>query len=234
MVWTIPSPSPGARGLGAARLVSTPSRGVPSGLGSGLPLQVSPNLSSSASPVSRRALKFRLSPLRLPFRHARVAWLIASIKQARSNFTRPVSVACFWVCFFFGLGSHDVDRGGVEAGLDVRGIVFLDHLDAGAAVLGDLVDVRPFHQAQADIGVAQAVGRAGLAFAVDLEIFFLQDRVEQLALPFREDQVRRLRQASIPVVRQGVRLFPSRLGRARTEPGLQPLERADGAGMLLQ
>jgi hypothetical protein len=42
-----------------------------SGLGSGLPFKVSPNLSSSASPVSRRALKFSLSPLRMPFRHAR-------------------------------------------------------------------------------------------------------------------------------------------------------------------
>jgi hypothetical protein len=62
------------RGLGAARLVSTPSRrNFPSGLGSGLPLQVSPNLSSSASTVSRRALKFRSSPQRLPFRHARAA-----------------------------------------------------------------------------------------------------------------------------------------------------------------
>jgi hypothetical protein len=60
------------RGSGAARLVSTPSRReVPSGLGSGLPFQGSPNLSSSASPVSRRALKLSLSPLRLPFRHAR-------------------------------------------------------------------------------------------------------------------------------------------------------------------
>src|SRR6266481_5215065 len=62
------------RGLGAARLVSTPSRlDSFAGLGSGLPLQVSPNLSSSASPVSRGALKFRLSPQRLPFRHARAA-----------------------------------------------------------------------------------------------------------------------------------------------------------------
>jgi hypothetical protein len=94
-VWTIPSPSPfllrrsyagQVRGLGAARLVSTP----PSvrRLGSGLPfkrfsaaarvayrflVKVSPTLRSSVSPVSRRALKFRLSPPRLPFRHAGVA-----------------------------------------------------------------------------------------------------------------------------------------------------------------
>jgi len=41
------------RSLGAARLVSTPSRlECLSGLGSGLPFKVSPNLSSSASPVS--------------------------------------------------------------------------------------------------------------------------------------------------------------------------------------
>ena len=62
---------PKFRSLGAARLVSTPSRLVLSGLGSGLPFEVSPTLSSSASLVSRRALKFSLSPLRMPFRHAR-------------------------------------------------------------------------------------------------------------------------------------------------------------------
>ncbi len=43
-VWTIPSPYPEKlRSLGAARLVSTPSRlGCLSGLGSGLPFEVSP------------------------------------------------------------------------------------------------------------------------------------------------------------------------------------------------
>jgi len=82
------------RGLGAARLVSTPSRRkFPSGLGSGLPFQVSPNLSSSASPVSRRALKFSLSPLRLPFRHARVAGYLqcSIIEQAVGNYTFEIN-----------------------------------------------------------------------------------------------------------------------------------------------
>jgi len=32
----------------------------------------------------------------------------------------------------------------------MRGVVPLDHLDAGAAVFRDLVDVRAFHEAQAD------------------------------------------------------------------------------------
>ena len=67
VVWTIPSPWHSA--VGAARLVSTPSR-FRAWLGIAM-LKVSPTLSSSASPVSRGALKFALSPLRLPFRHAR-------------------------------------------------------------------------------------------------------------------------------------------------------------------
>ena len=54
--------------VGAARLVSTPSPpefSVGAWLGIAIS-QGSPNLSSSASPVSRRALKLRLSPMRLP------------------------------------------------------------------------------------------------------------------------------------------------------------------------
>ena len=49
--------------LGAARLVSTPSR-YRAWLGIAMS-QVSPTLSSSASRVSTRALKFRSSPVRL-------------------------------------------------------------------------------------------------------------------------------------------------------------------------
>jgi hypothetical protein len=66
------------RSLGAARLVSTPSRmECLSGLGSGLPFKVSPNLSSSASPVSQTSTQVSLSPLRMPFRHARARLLTA-------------------------------------------------------------------------------------------------------------------------------------------------------------
>jgi len=56
------------RPAGAARLVSTPSP-PESSVGAWLGIAISqgsPNLSSSASPVSRRALKLRLSPMRLP------------------------------------------------------------------------------------------------------------------------------------------------------------------------
>ena len=56
------------RASGAARLVSTPSRPVSGRAWLGIAIsQGSPTLSSSAPPVSRRALKFyRLSPMRLP------------------------------------------------------------------------------------------------------------------------------------------------------------------------
>ena len=90
--------------------------GVSTRLGSGLPFQVSPNLSSSASPVSRRALKFSLSPLRMPFRHARAVVLFSVVyHRARSgnlhisfSFVRHTSRILFavfgWFCFFFGFG----------------------------------------------------------------------------------------------------------------------------------
>src|SRR5881409_2216233 len=74
-VWTIRSPCPAEPGLGAARLVSTPSPLDGSGrawLGIAM-CQGAPNSASSASPVSQRALKFPSSPLRLPFRHARAS-----------------------------------------------------------------------------------------------------------------------------------------------------------------
>jgi hypothetical protein len=85
---------------------------------------VSPTLSSSASPVSRRALKFFSSPLRLPFRHARVAGLTTAVydRAGLPEFTRwfpdPQSAAkpgisgglCFPFVFVL-LGPHDVDRG---------------------------------------------------------------------------------------------------------------------------
>ena len=77
---------------------------------------------------------------------------------------------------FILLGTHDVDRGGVKPGLDVSRVVFLDHLGASAAVLGDLVDVGTLHQAQAGVGVPQAVGRPGAAFAVEAEALLLEFR----------------------------------------------------------
>lgn len=68
-------------------------------------------------------------------------------------------------------------------------VELLDYLDAGATVFGDLVDIRAFDQAHADVGVAQVVGRAKLAVPILLEVQFVQNGVEQYALDLAEDQI---------------------------------------------
>ena len=67
--------------------------------------------------------------------------------------------------------ASDVDRRSIDHVLDVRGVEFLDHLDAGATVLGDLIDVCTLHEPEADIGVPEAVSRARVAFAVLFQAF---------------------------------------------------------------
>src|SRR5271157_1520928 len=98
-----------------------------------------------------------------------------------------------WLVLLFCFGPPYVDRGGVETVLRVGGVIFLDHLDAGAAVLRDLINVRAFHETQADVGVPQAVGRAGLFFTVFLEAFFVEDGVEELPVGLRKNRIGRLR-----------------------------------------
>ncbi len=50
-------------------------------------------------------------------------------------------------------------------------IIFLNHLHACPTVLGDLIDVRPFEQ-------AQAIGSSRPTVAVGAELFFLKNCVE--------------------------------------------------------
>ena len=56
----------------------------------------------------------------------------------------------FWKGLISGLAfvlvrAYDIDRGSVQPGLDVRRIILFYHLDAGAAVFGDLIDLGTFH-----------------------------------------------------------------------------------------
>jgi hypothetical protein len=50
----------------------------------------------------------------------------------------------------------------------MRRVEFFNHLDTGSAILGNLVDVRPLHQPQANVDMAKAMGGAPVAFAVEL------------------------------------------------------------------
>ena len=84
-----------------------------------------------------------------------------------------------------------VDCGRIQNCFNMNRIVFFDHLNAGATVFGYLVDISAFHESNADIGVAKAVGGAPVAFAVKLQTFFRKDRVEQLPVALGEYEIRR-------------------------------------------
>lgn len=43
----------------------------------------------------------------------------------------------------------------IETDLDVGRIILFDHFYTGAAALGDLADIRSFHQTEANIGMAE-------------------------------------------------------------------------------
>lgn len=83
----------------------------------------------------------------------------------------------------------DVDRRRVDRSLDVGSVIFFDHFDTRAAVLGNLVNVGSLHQTKADVGVAKAVRRPALAVAIDLEVEFVENRVEKLSMVSWEDEI---------------------------------------------
>src|ERR1051325_2461380 len=89
--------------------------------------------------------------------------------------------------------SPHVDGGGIQRVLEVHGVVLLDHLDAGAAVLGDLVDVAALQQPEAHVRVAEAVGGPPVVVAVELQALLLEDGVEQATVVSGENLVRWLR-----------------------------------------
>src|ERR1017187_9848435 len=133
---------------------------------------------SSASPPQRSSalLHFSITKIRGVIAHASLFLLFGGR-----------------LVLLFGFRPPDVDRGGVKAVLEVGSVVFLDHLNAGAAVLRNLVYVRAFHETQADVGMPEAISSTGLSFAVFFEAFFVEDRVEKLSVDLGENRISRLR-----------------------------------------
>jgi hypothetical protein len=116
----------------------------------------------------------------------------------------------------------------------VRRIVFLDHLDAGAAVFSDLVDVGALHQPQAYICMPQTVRRTRSASPVEPKIFLVEDGLEKFALPFRKEEVRRSRPAPLCARdSSGLRRFCGRvhaINEHRAEPASKPWEPKSAMG----
>ena len=144
VVWTIPSPFP-ARGLGAARLVSTPSRKrFQAWLG--IAISGFPDFEQFYAVGFPMGTQPCLSPLRLPFRHAREK-LAQPHHKASSDDLRFVGQADDFHTagaslgnrFFLRARPHDVDSGSIEPCLQMGRVVFLNYLHTRPAVLGDLV-----------------------------------------------------------------------------------------------
>ena len=58
--------------------------------------------------------------------------------------------------------ADDIDGGGVKRGFDVHSVIFLDHANARAIVLSDLIDVSSLRQPQGDIRVGCTTYVVGL------------------------------------------------------------------------
>ena len=174
--------------IGAARLVSTPSEFLR--LGSGLASAQYRSLAGSVPRIWAVLLSTfplrhsnRISPLRLPIppRELSDPTYRGDCEDSQAKIM-SVRVELLFQITLVTLArrsrSADVDRRSVKPVLDVRGVMLLDHLHAGTAVLGDLVDVCALHQPKADVSVAKAVGRAAVAFSVEFQPFLVEDTVE--------------------------------------------------------
>jgi len=106
--------------------------------------------------------------------------------------------------------------------------LFLDHLDPGPTVFGDLVDVGAFHQPQTDVCMPQTVRGTRSPVAVEAETFLIQDGLEKFALSFRKEKVRRFGRA--PLLARDSRGLGRSSGRVhainarRAEPALKSLK----------
>lgn len=176
------------------------------GLGSGLPVTGFPEFEQFCSPrfqggtqafkslASTNSATPALIPIYQPPRWAQMVIL----KHVNSCDCKRLSWRGGPIAFRLYLWPPHIDDRGVDHILDVRGIEFLDHLHAGAAVLGDLVDVGAFHQPHADIGLTEAFEGAALPFSVELQLLLVEDGVEQFAMGSREDQIGLRRATPLP------------------------------------
>lgn len=97
--------------------------------------------------------------MRLPFRHARTSIsysAAARTSQPEISLLRSLALGGLWPGRALGLAN--VDRSRVEGVLEMNGVELFDHLDAGPAVLGYLVDIRAFHQAETNVSMPQTIG----------------------------------------------------------------------------
>ena len=115
---------------------------------------------------------------------------IATNLSARSFIIPNVQGRMRWLRFpRRRLETTDVNRRRIKSALDMRGVEFLDHFDAGATVFGDLIDIGTLYQPHTDISMASAISCVWLFIAVPLEFCTVQNVIEEFNMIFREDRI---------------------------------------------
>ena len=145
--------------------------------------------------------------------------------------TRRQQRPCYW------LGTTDINLRGIKGAFDMRRVKFLSHLDAGAAIFGDLVDVSTLHQPHTNVSIPRALGHARLLFAVLLEFCPFQNAIEEFDIIAREDGICELeifqRSRLGGIARQALParalLFPAPFSLHRLGSTKQPLIKPHGA-----
>ena len=61
----------------------------------------------------------------------------------------------------------DIDSSCIKLVYQMGGVVFFDHLDAGATVFCDLIYVSPFQQPEGNVAMSQAVKRSSISFTIE-------------------------------------------------------------------
>lgn len=82
-------------------------------------------------------------------------------------------------------------------------VIFLDHLDTGPAVLGDLINISAVEQSKADIGMPQTVTGADMSISVEFQIELVKDGVHQFAWRLPEYRVCRFKLLAITDALEG-------------------------------
>ena len=73
------------------------------------------------------------------------------------------------VIVMYCFGTADVDQCRIQQILDMGRVELLDHFDAGATIPRNRVNVRAFHQPEANVRVPQAVCGPSIAMAIELQ-----------------------------------------------------------------
>jgi len=90
---------------------------------------------------------------------------------------------------FASLRTTGVNGSSIEKVLNVRCIVLLDHLDRGAAVFGDVINIGPLREAKTNIAMPKAIHGPRMAIPVELQPGLIENFIKEFEIAAREDDI---------------------------------------------